>query len=97
MADKRYSILTNNLKQSYVSGSRGNIELHEIYFGSLRKKSIKRGLVVPLTREEHRGTYGVHGSRGHALDERLKKDGQRAFEKEYPGDDFIQEFGKNYL
>jgi len=97
MADKRYSILTKKLDRSYVSGSRGNIELHEIYFGALRSTSIKYGLVVPLTKEEHRGTFGVHGSKGHALNERLKKDGQRAFEKEYPDLSFREIFGKNYL
>lgn len=97
MADKRFSILTDNLTKCIYCGSHINIHKHEVFFGSNRKKSIKYGLVVPLCRECHQGTSGVHGRDGHDLDTYLKKLAQEAFEKEYPDKDFIQEFGKNYL
>ena len=38
---------------------------------------------------------GVHFNND--LDLKLKKEMQKAFEKEYPDKDFLKEFGKNYL
>lgn len=44
--------------------SRKYSERHEVYFGrAYRNKSIKDGLIVFLTEEEHKGTYGVHGKK----------------------------------
>jgi hypothetical protein len=104
MSDKnRFSLLTDDLEHCYVCGSSVNINLHEIYYGSLyREQSKNYGLVVPLCGvfsegECHEGTYGVHGSKGRALDLRLKQEGQRAFESHYPHLDFLAIFGKNYL
>lgn len=96
--DKRFSILTDDLSRCMVCGRRQHIDKHEIFFGSLRKKSIKYGLVVPLCHEiHHQGTDGVHGKNGRELDLHLKWLGQMAFEREYPDLDFIEEFGRNYL
>lgn len=94
---KRFSILTDDLESCYACGSMVNIELHEIFFGSTRNSSKRYGLVVPLCPECHKGTYGVHGSRGHLLDVSLKEEGQRAFETRYPATDFMAVFGRNYL
>lgn len=94
---KRFSILTDDLESCYACGSMVNIELHEIFFGSTRNSSKRYGLVVPLCPECHKGTYGVHGSKGKLLNTTLKEEGQRAFEKRYPATDFIKVFGRNYL
>lgn len=74
-------------------------ERHEIFFGNNRKKSIEDGLVVFITPEQHRGTYGVHGREGHKFDMYLKKKGQLAWQKHYKKttDDFIKRYGRNYL
>lgn len=93
----RYSILTDDVAHCYVCGASNGIELHEIYFGSNRNNSIKWGLVVPLCREHHRGTEGVHGSKGAGLNRSLKKTGQEAFQERYPWKDFLEIFGRNYL
>lgn len=92
---KRYSILTDDITHCIECGQ-SPVEIHEIFFGPLRNKSIKYGLCVPLCREHHRGTYGVHGSRGAEINLKLKKLGQKAFEKHYTFD-FIDSFGRNYL
>lgn len=94
---RRFSILTDDLETCYACGSMVNIELHEIYFGSQRERSKEYGLVVPLCPECHKGTYGVHGSRGKMLNVSLKEEGQIAFEKRYPATDFMAVFGRNYL
>ena len=48
-------------------------ERHEVYFSkAYRQKSIKDGLIVFLTRENHRGTNGVHGKNGDKLNRQLK-------------------------
>lgn len=48
----RFSILTNNLEQCYICGNRKN-DLHEIYGGSNRKKSMQWGCVIPICRKCH--------------------------------------------
>lgn len=94
---RRVSILTDDMETCYACGSCNGIEIHEIYCGSNRNNSIKYGLVVPLCLECHKGTYGVHGSRGKLLNVSLRENGQMAFEKKYPQKDFLRIFGRNYL
>ena len=74
-------------------------ERHEVCFGSNRKRSIEDGLVVFLTPEQHRGTYGVHGKYGKELNMELRKIGQRAWMNYYEKteEDFIERYGRNYL
>lgn len=92
----RKSKLTNNMHRCYVCG-KVNPEIHEIYFGSNRDNSIRYGMVVPLCIEHHRGTFGVHGSKGGELNRRLKIEGQKAFMKAFPNLNFEKVFGRNYL
>lgn len=72
---------------------------HEIFFGTgFRQKSIRLGLVAFLTPEMHNmGNDGVHNFRANDLV--LKRAGQRAAMDYYGWDtqQFINEFGKNYL
>jgi hypothetical protein len=72
---------------------------HEVFFGSAnRQKSIKLGLVVFLTPEMHNmSDYGVHFNK--AFDLELKQIGQKAAMQTYGWsiDEFIKQFGRNYL
>lgn len=81
------------------NGSGDRLEVHHIFPGALRKKSDKYGLVVLLCGERcHRnGKYAAHRCRETAL--QLKQYGQRKAMEEngWTTEDFIREFGKNYL
>lgn len=72
-------------------------EVHHVIFGnSNRKWSEKYGLVVPLCNEHHRGSdLSPHFNR--EFDLKLKQYAQERFEAEYPGLNFREIFGKNYL
>ena len=52
-----------------------------------------------LTRNSHRGTNGVHGKNGDALNRKLKRIAQKAYMDYYKKskEDFIERYGKNYL
>lgn len=72
-------------------------ERHEVYFSkAYRQKSINDGLIVFLTRKNHRGTNGVHGKNGDKLNRQLKKLAQKAWCKYYnkTKEEFIREYGK---
>ena len=72
---------------------------HEVFFGTAnRQKSIKEGLVVFLTPEMHNmSNKGVHFN--HEFDVYLKKIGEQAWCDYYEKtiEDFIKEYGRNYL
>lgn len=84
----------------YWRNSRGNgLHRHEVFFGTAnRQKSIRDGLVIFLTPELHNmSNKGIHFNRN--FDIVAKRAGERAW-LDYYGktiDDFIQEYGKNYL
>lgn len=71
---------------------------HEVFYGANRQKSIKDGLVVFLPPAMHNmSDNGVHFNR--EFDIHLKQIGQKAW-MDYYGktvEDFIKEYGKNYL
>ena len=72
-------------------------ERHEVYFSkAYRQKSINDGLIVFLTRKDHRGTNGVHGKNGDKLNRMLKSIAQKAWCKYYKKtkEEFIREYGK---
>ncbi len=72
-------------------------ERHEVYFSkAYRQKSINDGLIVFLTRKDHRGTNGVHGKNGDKLNRLLKRIAQKAWCKYYnkTKEEFIREYGK---
>lgn len=94
---ERYSIVTSEMHRCYVCGRLGGMHKHEIFFGSgLRELSKLYGLVVPLCGTCHEtGKDAVHKNR--ELDLHLKAIGQKAFEKHYPKESFLEVFGRNYL
>lgn len=72
---------------------------HEVFFGiGNRKKSIRDGMVIFLTPELHNmSDRGIHFDRD--FDLRVKQMAERIWLNYYgkTTDDFIKEYGKNYL
>lgn len=92
------SILQGNEKCCYICGSTRNLQKHHIYFGGgMRDISEAHGFYVYLTVEWHEGTEGVHGRDGHALDQRLKRECQAAFERTHSHAEFMEIIGRNYI
>lgn len=85
-------------KECYICGLYYPVEEHHIYFGPNRNISEKQGFKVWLCSEHHRGTVGVHGKYGHALDIRLKQECERKYiNLGHTKEEFIKLIGKNYL
>ena len=85
-------------KECYVCGTTHNLHDHHILFGKPnRSLSEKRGLKVWLCMYHHTGSNeAVHNNR--VLDLKLKKHAQKYYEEHYGSrEDFIKEFGRNYL
>lgn len=93
LENSRFSIITNDLKHCYICTERGikNVlkdDLHEVYGGSNRKRSIENGLVVPLCRKCHED---------YTVLKWLKKFTQLEFEETHTREEFIALIGKSYL
>lgn len=74
------------------------MEVHHLFGGANRKKSDRLGLVVPLCHGCHNEPpYGVHFNK--ETMQMLHEYGQRKAMEEngWTTEDFIREFGKNYL
>lgn len=87
----RFSIITNNLEKCYFCPNQKE-DFHEAIEGKNRQISMKYGLVIPICRKCHEKV-----TNNKTLQEKLHKVGQKAFEKHYKTENFIQVFGKNYL
>ena len=86
---ERYSIFTKNFNRCYYCNeSRGKMDIHEVYGGSNRQRSMKYGLCVPLCRKCHSNEIVIQD---------LRKWCQREYEKTYTRDEFINLIGKSYL
>lgn len=83
---KRFSILTDNLEKCYFCEYPKD-DLHEVFCGRNRQKSIKWGLVIPICRKHHRLITD---------DERFSKVmediAKIKFIKKYGEEKFIEEF-----
>lgn len=86
----------------WLCGRNGNgdpLDRHHIFGGTNKKKSEKYGLVVDLChhRCHENGKDAVHRNSETML--RLHQEGQRRVMEEqgWSKEDFIREFGKNYL
>ena len=87
----RKSLFTNDLEYCIICGKKKN-NLHEVFFGRNRQRSIQFGLVIPLCIECHREMH-----RNKELQRIWHKKGYVMFEKTYPGLSFIEIFRGNYL
>ena len=73
-----------------------HLECHHLFGGGNRNLSEKYGLKVYLCHYHHNEPpEGAHFNWKTMVE--LRKDGQRAFEKHFPNEDFLKIFGRNYL
>jgi len=91
LESERYSILTDDLKHCYICRSKKE-DLHEVFGGSNRKKSIEWGLVIPICRKCH-----TEIDINQELKEKYQKEAQMIFEERYSHELFMTEFKKNYI
>lgn len=95
------SILEDVPKQEcYFCGAKNaKLEEHHIYYGrGWRELSEKYGLKVTLCQQCHYTLhFGTNTENRKAIDDFLKRQGQRAFESKYNNINFIDVMGRNYL
>ena len=89
----RYSIITDDLEHCYICIKKGikdmpKDDLHEVYGGRNRKRSIKNGFVVPLCRKCHKDSEILKF---------LQRFIQRKYEKTHTREEFIKLIGKSYI
>lgn len=88
----RFSIFTNDFTKCYYCHKQKleneKFDLHEVYGGSNRIRSIKYGLVVPLCRICHSNEDIIN---------KLRIQLQKEYEKEHTRDEFIEIIGKSYI
>lgn len=85
---KRYSIMTDDMNRCFICGQ-AKQDLHEIFGGKNRTKSIECGLVIPICRTEHGNIKN--------FEKWLHRIGQLKFEETHTREEFIKEFGKSYI
>ena len=85
------SIITKNLNNCFICG-RPKDDIHEIFGGANRQRSMIYGLYIPLCRWCH---SRIHNNSD--LMDMLHRKAQLEFEKNHTRDEFIQIIGKNYL
>lgn len=87
------------MRKCFLCGRTTNLDRHHIFGGPYRKKSEKYGLTVDLCHDSCHifGPNSAHQNRETML--RIKRYGQKKAMKEngWSTEDFIREFGKNYL
>lgn len=101
------SIFTDDLRRCYITGRSGHIECHHCIGQAYRTRSTFYGFVVPLLAEIHpngarasdKECKKLTGMTLKELDTKLKQSCQMYYENELgkSREDFIKEFGKNYL
>jgi hypothetical protein len=89
LENKRYSIFTKDFSKCYYcNNSMEKLDIHEVYGGSNRQRSMKYGLCVPLCRKCHSNEMIIQD---------LRKWCQRKYEQTHTRADFISIIGRNYL
>ena len=88
----RFSIFTNDFNKCYYckkpKKENEKLDLHEVYGGSNRTRSIKNGFVVPLCRMCHSNEEIIS---------RLRIIIQKEYEKTHTRNEFIKIFSKSYI
>lgn len=80
----------------FMCGEYGKTERHHVFQGAYRKKSEAHGFVVNLCHWCHQvPPKGVHHNKKNRI--ALRQICQKEFEKTHTREDFIAEFGRNYL
>lgn len=89
MEKNRFSIFTTNLSRCYYCGKQNEkLDLHEVWGGSNRQRSIKNGFVIPLCRTCHSDEQIISF---------LRKKLQKKYEENHSREEFLAIIGKNYL
>lgn len=81
----RFSVLTNNLEDCYFCQNKKD-DLHEVFRGRNRQKSIKYGLVIPICFKCHRKMDIKLES------EKIEKIAKEIFIEKYGEEKFLNEF-----
>ena len=91
--NERYSILQQDKSKCYFCNNKA-VDTHELIKGVNRKKCIKWGLVVYICRDCHRKT-----EEDSEFYQKTRKMAQEVWQNYYnrTTEEFIKEFGKNYL
>lgn len=79
----------------YLCGKYGDTQRHHVFQGAYRKKAEFHGYVVRLCMDCHTGPDGVHANKTKRI--HLRQECQREYEQTHTRDQFIAEFGRNYL
>lgn len=87
----RYSILTKDMDSCFLCKYQ-LVDIHEIYGGSNRKKSMEHGFCVPLCRYHHEMVTNKP-----LQNLVLKQMCQKEFEKNHTREEFMIIIGRNYL
>lgn len=82
------------MNQCKRCGSSYQVALHESLCGRNRQASIKYNLRIPLCFNCHRFT---HDEPSQEYNNSLKVEMQRKFEETHTREEFIKEFGRNYI
>lgn len=84
-------------KRCFITGTTSGLDLHHCIHGSNRKKADRLGLTVWLRHDIHMMLH-ARQKPFETLDDDLKKVAQRAYEEKIgTREDFLKEFGINYL
>jgi len=78
----------------FFCGSRGKLEIHHVFGGSLRNKSTKYGLYVFLCPKCHRELH--FGKESRKMADELKSVAQSKLKTKFPKINLIKEFGGDY-
>ena len=75
------------------------VKRHHVFGGAYRSKSEKYGFIAPLRPDLHpNGVHFINSDHNKKIDRYLKATCQRYYENYYGArDQFIEEFGRNYL
>ena len=92
LEDNRFSIITSELKVCYICTKSKKEDLHEVFGGSNRRKSIQWGLVIPICRKCH-----SEWDMDLELKREIQQEAQKIFENVYSHELFMTEFKRNYL
>ena len=80
----------------YLCGKYGPVERHHVFQGAYRKKAERYGFVVNLCHFCHNEPPdGVHHNRGRR--DELKRMAQARYEVEHSRDEFMSQYGRNYM
>lgn len=92
------SVMQGDMELCYICKMGGDLARHEPLNGSRREKSKRLGLWVTICPACHASAHGA-GVVANANRMQMKQDAQRAAMQRYGWsvDDFIREFGRNYL